>query len=209
MSKGTLVVISGFSGVGKGTIVHELLNRYDNYKLSVSATTRKPRDGEEDGRDYFFISHDEFDDMIACDKLIEYAKYVDNYYGTPREYVENELEAGNNVILEIEIQGAGKIKKKHPESLLIFVAPPSAKELHNRLLSRGTETPEVIRSRMIRAIEESEGIENYYYIVVNDNLNRCVEEINNMIELQKNKVSRQLTYIKKIQSELREYWKVE
>ena len=209
MSKGTLVVISGFSGVGKGTIVHELLNRYDNYKLSVSATTRKPRDGEEDGRDYFFISHDEFDDMIAFDKLIEYAKYVDNYYGTPRDYVENELEAGNNVILEIEIQGAGKIKKKHPESLLIFVAPPSAKELHNRLLSRGTETPEVIRSRMRRAIEESEGIENYDYIVVNDNLNRCVEEINNMIELQKNKVSRQLTYIKKIQSELREYWKGE
>ena len=126
--KGILIVVSGFSGAGKGTIMKELLKQYDNYALSISATTREPRPGEEEGREYFFKTVEEFEKMIAKDELIEYARYVDNYYGTPRAYVEEQLEAGKDVILEIEIQGALKVKEKFPETLLLFVTPPTAKE---------------------------------------------------------------------------------
>mgnify|MGYP000832717263 CR=1 FL=1 len=126
-NKGILIVVSGFSGSGKGTIMKRLLEKYDNYALSVSATTRSPRPGEEDGREYFFRTVEEFEKMIAKDELIEYAKYVDNYYGTPRAYVEEQLQSGKDVILEIEIQGALKVKEKFPETLLLFVTPPSAK----------------------------------------------------------------------------------
>ena len=149
--KGILIVVSGFSGSGKGTIMKELLKRYDNYALSISATTRQPREGEEDGREYFFKTREEFEKMIAKDELIEYARYVDNYYGTPRAYVEEQLDAGKDVILEIEIQGALKVKEKFPETLLLFVTPPTAKELRNRLVGRGTETMDVIDFRMNRA----------------------------------------------------------
>ena len=138
--KGILIVVSGFSGSGKGTIMRELLKKYDNYALSVSATTRAPRPGEEEGREYFFKSTEEFEKMIAKDELIEYARYVDNYYGTPRVYVEEQLEAGKDVVLEIEIQGALKVKEKFPDTLLLFVTPPSAQELRSRLVGRGTET---------------------------------------------------------------------
>lgn len=127
--KGILIVVSGFSGSGKGTIMRELLKKYDNYALSVSATTRVPRPGEEEGREYFFKSTEEFEKMIAKDELIEYARYVDNYYGTPRVYVEEQLEAGKDVVLEIEIQGALKVKEKFPDTLLLFVTPPSAQGL--------------------------------------------------------------------------------
>ena len=133
-NKGILIVVSGFSGSGKGTIMKRLLEKYDNYALSISATTRSPRPGEEDGREYFFRTVEEFEKMIAKDELIEYAKYVDNYYGTPRAYVEEQLQSGKDVILEIEIQGALKVKEKFPETLLLFVTPPSAKELKNRLV---------------------------------------------------------------------------
>ena len=136
--KGILIVVSGFSGSGKGTIMKELLKQYDNYALSISATTRNPRPGEEDGREYFFKTVEDFEKMIAKEELIEYARYVDNYYGTPRAYVEEQLEAGKDVILEIEIQGALKVKEKFPDTLLLFVTPPSAKELKNRLIGRGT-----------------------------------------------------------------------
>ena len=132
--KGILIVVSGFSGSGKGTIMRELLKKYDNYALSVSATTRAPRPGEEEGREYFFKSTEEFEKMIAKDELIEYARYVDNYYGTPRVYVEEQLEAGKDVVLEIEIQGALKVKEKFPDTLLLFVTPPSAQELRSRLV---------------------------------------------------------------------------
>ena len=146
--KGILIVVSGFSGSGKGTIMKELLKQYDNYALSISATTRNPRPGEEDGREYFFKTVEDFEKMIAKEELIEYARYVDNYYGTPRAYVEEQLEAGKDVILEIEIQGALKVKEKFPDTLLLFVTPPSAEELKSRLVGRGTETMDVIEFRM-------------------------------------------------------------
>ena len=129
MSKGILVVVSGFSGAGKGTVMKRLLEKYDDYALSISVTTRNPRPGEEDGREYFFRKREEFEKLIQEDALIEYAQYVENYYGTPRSYVEEQLQAGRNVILEIEIQGAMKVKKKIPEALLVFVTPPTVEEL--------------------------------------------------------------------------------
>ena len=172
---GILIVVSGFSGSGKGTIMKELLKRYDNYALSISATTRAPREGETDGREYFFKTREEFEKMIAKEELIEYAEYVNNYYGTPRAYVEEQLTAGKDVILEIEIQGALKVKKKFPDTLLLFVTPPSAEELRKRLIGRGTETMEVIEQRMQRAIEESDGMESYDYYVINDEITGSVE----------------------------------
>ena len=172
---GILIVVSGFSGSGKGTIMKELLKRYDNYALSISATTRAPREGETDGREYFFKTREEFEKMIAKEELIEYAEYVNNYYGTPRAYVEEQLTVGKDVILEIEIQGALKVKKKFPDTLLLFVTPPSAEELRKRLIGRGTETMEVIEQRMQRAIEESDGMESYDYYVINDEITGSVE----------------------------------
>ena len=137
--RGILIVVSGFSGAGKGTLMKELMKRYEEtYALSVSATTRNPREGEVDGREYFFKTTEEFEKMIAKEELIEYARYVENYYGTPRTYVEQQLEAGKDVILEIEIQGALKVKERFPDTLLLFVTPPSAKELRRRLVGRGT-----------------------------------------------------------------------
>ena len=133
MNKGILVVVSGFSGAGKGTVMKRLMEKYDGYALSVSATTRKPRPGEEDGREYFFRTRDEFEKLIEEDALLEYAQYVENYYGTPRSYVEEQLQAGRNVILEIEIQGAMKIKEKIPEALLVFVTPPTVEECVDHL----------------------------------------------------------------------------
>ena len=145
--RGILIVVSGFSGAGKGTLMKELMKRYEEtYALSVSATTRNPREGEVDGREYFFKTTEEFEKMIAKEELIEYARYVENYYGTPRTYVEQQLEAGKDVILEIEIQGALKVKERFPDTLLLFVTPPSAKELRRRLVGRGTETMEGIES---------------------------------------------------------------
>ena len=152
--RGILIVVSGFSGAGKGTLMKELMKRYEEtYALSVSATTRNPREGEVDGREYFFKTTEEFEKMIAKEELIEYARYVENYYGTPRTYVEQQLEAGKDVILEIEIQGALKVKERFPDTLLLFVTPPSAKELRRRLVGRGTETMEVIESRLARAVD--------------------------------------------------------
>lgn len=182
-NKGILIVVSGFSGAGKGTIMRALLDKYEEtYALSVSATTRDPRPGEVEGREYFFRTAEEFEKMIAKEDLIEYAKYVDNYYGTPRTYVEEQLERGRDVILEIEIQGALKVKEKFPETLLLFVTPPSAAELKRRLEGRGTETPEVIASRMKRAREEAEYMDRYDYLIINDDLNECVEEMHQIIQ---------------------------
>ena len=156
--QGILAVISGFSGAGKGTLMKELLKRYDNYALSVSATTRQPREGEKDGEDYFFVSREYFQQMIEDGRLVEYAQYVNHYYGTPRDYVEKKMAEGKDVILEIEIQGALKVKKRFPDALLIFVTPPSAGELRRRLVGRGTETIEVINARLRRAAEEASGV---------------------------------------------------
>lgn len=204
-NKGILIVVSGFSGAGKGTLMKKLLQTYDNYALSVSMTTRSPREGEREGVEYFFVSKEQFEQKIARDGFVEYAKYCDNYYGTPRAYVEEQLEAGKDVILEIEIQGALKVKEKYPESLLLFVTPPNAKELERRLVGRGTETKEVIRKRLCRASEESEGIEAYDYIVVNDNLERCAEEIHGLVNAARNVPIRRKEFIKEIREELKEF----
>ncbi len=202
--RGILIVVSGFSGSGKGTIMKELVKRYpDNYALSVSATTRNPREGEVDGREYFFRTKEEFEKMIAKDELIEYAKYVENYYGTPKEYVEKHLAEGKDVILEIEIQGALKVKKAFPDTLLLFVTPPDANELKRRLVGRGTETMEVIESRMGRATEEAEGMHQYDYLVINDRLDECVEEMHSIIRCEHRRCMRNLEFMEKIQKELK------
>lgn len=182
MSKrGLLVVISGFSGAGKGTLMKNLTTEYDNYALSISATTRAPRAGEEDGREYFFKTKEEFEAMIANNELIEYAKYVDNYYGTPKDYVLSNLEAGKDVLLEIEIQGALLIKKQFPEAILVFITPPGSNELKERLINRNTEDMPTIIKRLNRASEEALGVENYDYIIVNDELKKCVDDFHNLI----------------------------
>ena len=180
--KGILIVVSGFSGAGKGTLMKQLVHTYDNYALSVSMTTRAPRPGEEEGKEYFFVSKDVFEDNIQQDGLIEYAQYCNNYYGTPREYVERQLEKGKDVILEIEIQGALKVKEKFPTALLMFVMPPNATELKKRLEGRGTESKEVIAKRLRRASEEAEGIEKYDFIVINDKLEECVRQMHSLIQ---------------------------
>ena len=205
--KGLLVVVSGFSGVGKGTLVKKLVTECDNYALSVSMTTRKPREGEIDGVSYFFVDHDTFEQTIAQDGLVEYASYVGNYYGTPKAYVEEQLEAGKDVILEIEIQGALKVKEKFPDTLLLFVTPPSAEELKNRLIGRGTETMDVIESRLARAVEEAEGIESYDYLVVNDVLEDCVEEVHQIIQNEHYRVNRNESAIQEMRNELKAFSK--
>lgn len=205
--EGILIVVSGFSGAGKGTIMKALLERYDNYALSISATTRNPRPGEEEGKAYFFKTTEEFEKMIAKDDLIEYAMYVGNYYGTPKAYVEEQMQAGKDVILEIEIQGAMKIKEQFPESLLLFVTPPSAEELQKRLVGRGTETADVIAQRLARAYEESEGMDAYDYIVVNDDLDECAAAVQKYVEAAKNEPSRRREFIKEIREELKGFAK--
>lgn len=201
--RGILAVVSGFSGAGKGTIMKGLMNRYDNYALSISATTREPREGEVHGREYFFVSEEEFEDMIREDRLIEYARYVDHYYGTPKDYVMSQMEAGKDVILEIEIQGALKVKEKFPETLLIFVAPPSAEELKHRLVNRGTETADVIDARMKRACEEAEQMDRYDYLLINDEIDRCVEELNSLIQGQHRRMTLQEGFVSQMKQELK------
>ena len=212
MEKGRLVVASGFSGAGKGTIMKKLMQEHGGeYALSISATTRGPRMGESHGVEYFFLTVEEFESMIERDELIEYAKYVSNYYGTPKAYVEEQLNAGKNVILEIEIQGALKIKEKFPETVLLFITAPSAEVLKNRLVGRGTETQDVIDARLSRAYEESLGVENYDYLVINDDLECCVALVNDIIqsekaggaaEYDKNRVSANIDFINNMRKEL-------
>lgn len=202
-NKGVLTIISGFSGVGKGTLVKLLLEKYDNYALSVSATTREKRDGEEDGKSYFFVSKEEFEHKIENNELLEYAKYVDNYYGTPREYVEKQLREGKDVLLEIELQGAMKVKKLMPEALTIFVMPPDAMTLKERLVGRGTETPEVISARLKRAVEESEDIEKYDNILVNDDLEKSVVKLHEIIQAGHNSSYRNLEFIELIRKDIK------
>lgn len=203
-NKGLLLVISGFSGAGKGTVMKEIMKKYDDYALSISATTRLPREGEVDGREYFFKTVEQFKQMINENKLIEYANYVGNYYGTPKEYVENHLEAGKNVILEIEIQGALNIKKLYPDAVLMFIMPPNAKELENRLRGRGTEDEKTVHARLMRAAEEAEGVEAYDYIVVNDDVTKCAERINDIVICEKSKASNNLDVINNIRRELKD-----
>lgn len=206
--KGILIVISGFSGAGKGTLVKELLRRHEkDYALSISMTTRAPRPGERDGVEYFFTDREHFEETIRQDGLIEYASYCGNYYGTPKAYVEEQLSKGRNVILEIEIQGALKIKEKFPESLLIFVTPPNAGELKRRLEERGTESEEVIASRLARAAEESEGVELYDYLVVNDKLEESAEEVHHLVAAARRAPVRREEFVKGIRDQLHSFAK--
>ena len=179
--KGKLVVISGFSGVGKGTVVKRLMEDFDHYALSVSMTTRKPRENEVHGVHYFFVSDEEFEKMISEDGFLEHAGYVGHYYGTPKAFVEKMLEKGIDVILEIEVQGAMQIKKKFPEAVTIFITTPSAQEMENRLEGRKTETAEQISGRFDRAVDEAECMDKYDYVVVNDKLDECVRQLERII----------------------------
>jgi len=200
--KGILVVVSGFAGSGKGTLIKELTKRYQNYALSVSATTRNPRPGEQNGREYFFKTREEFEQMIEKGAFIEYAQYVNHYYGTPKAYVQAQLDAGKDVILEIEIQGALQIKQKFPETLFLFVTPPSAKILYERLKGRGTEDENTIALRMARAKEEAKVIEQYDYLIVNDRLEECVALMHTIIQGEHDRTYRNKKFISTIREEL-------
>ncbi len=200
--KGILIVVSGFSGAGKGTIMNRLIHEYDDYALSVSATTRAPRTGEEDGREYFFLKKEEFEKRIEEGGFIEHACYCDNYYGTPRAYVEKQLDEGKNVVLEIEIQGAMNIRKQFPDALLVFVTPPDVRELERRLNGRGTEEPEIVAKRLRRAAEEAEGMDKYDYILVNDDLETCVKQLNELVKAARSAPVRNKEFIDNIRAEL-------
>ena len=203
-NRGILTVVSGFSGSGKGTIMKELMKKYaDSYALSISATTRNPRPGETNGVEYFFRTKEQFEQMIKEDALIEYVQFVGNYYGTPKAYVEEQLEAGKDVILEIEIQGALKVKEKFPDTLLLFVTPPSAEELKSRLVGRGTETMDVIEFRMNRAKEEALEMDQYDYLIINDDLQECVEEMHQIIQGEHRRSFRNAEFIEHMKEELK------
>lgn len=205
MKKGILLIISGFAGSGKGTIVKKLLSEYDTYAVSVSATTRAPRPGEEEGRDYFFVTKEKFEEMIADDEFLEYAQYVDNYYGTPRKYVNRMLDEGKDVILEIEQQGALQVKAKRPDALLMFVMPPSVQEIYNRLKKRGTETEEVIMKRMRQGAREAGVMENYDYLIINDDLEECVRNVHDTVRCSKYATGRNKALIDKVKSQFNDF----
>ena len=205
MSKGVLTVVSGFSGAGKGTVMKRLIQKYDDYALSISVTTRKPREGERDGIEYFFKTKEEVETMIENDEFLEYARYVDNYYGTPRFYVEEMLAKGKNVILEIEIQGALQVKKLYPEALLLFVMPPSADALKERLVGRGTETPDVIAQRLAISSKESQYMGGYDYLVINDQIEKSVENVHAIISCEHYKTTRNSDTIDMIQQDLKKF----
>lgn len=181
MDRGKLLILSGFSGVGKGTIVSALLNKYPEYKLSVSYTTRNPRKGEVDGIHYHFRTQDEFDEKIECDAFLEYARYVNNSYGTPKKFVEDNLSLGNHVILEIETQGAIQVKEKIPDAMMVFLLPPSAEELRKRLENRNSESRETIEERLKKAVQETENMKYYEYFVINDKVENCVDNLNRIL----------------------------
>ncbi len=201
--QGSLVVVSGFSGTGKGTVMKRLLEEKEDYALSVSVTTRPPREGEENGREYFFITEEQFREMIRSDELLEYATYVSHSYGTPAAYVFEKMEQGQNVLLEIDIQGALKVKAKYPEALLVFLIPPSAEELRRRLVSRGTEDWETIVRRLARAAEEADVVSAYDYVLVNDDLDQCVDALDRIVQIQRSRTPRMLDAVARIKDDLR------
>ena len=201
---GKIVIISGFSGVGKGTVVKKLLQDFGHYVLSVSMTTRKPREGEKDGVNYYFVTNEKFENMIGEDGFLEHAGYADHYYGTPKDFVIRNTKEGKNVILEIEVQGAMQIKKDHPESVLIFVTTPSAREMARRLIGRKTETKEQILGRFKKAVIEADEMKQYDYIVINDDLDECVQELNRIVETEKGGVKYDPSFKEKFKSELTE-----
>lgn len=196
-NRGILTVVSGFSGSGKGTIMQLLLSEHPEYRLSISATTRAPRPYETDGKEYFFKTEEQFRELIRTDQLLEYARFVKHYYGTPRAYVQKQLEEGYDVILEIEMQGARQVKKRLPDAVMVFVTPPSFEELENRLKGRGTETEDVILGRLQQAVQEAEAMREYDYILVNENgkAEECAEKLHSVIQCEHLRMSRNIPFI--------------
>jgi guanylate kinase len=188
MKPGLLIVVSGPAGVGKGTVIAQVRKNNKDVVFSVSATSRSPRPGEIDGRNYFFIQREQFEDMIENNNLLEWVEYCGNYYGTPKAYVEAEMSKGNIVILEIEVEGADKIKTQYPDSVSIFITPPTLKELRERITKRGTETPDVIEERMKRAKKELDQINEYDYIIINDTVEKAAERFLEIIEIERKKL---------------------
>ncbi|PFA68990.1 guanylate kinase [Bacillus sp. AFS015802] len=201
--KGLLIVLSGPSGVGKGTVRKAIFSEEDTkFEYSISMTTRKPREGEVDGVDYFFKSREDFEVLIEQGKLLEYAEFVGNYYGTPVDYVRETLDAGKDVFLEIEVQGAQQVRDKFPEGLFIFLAPPSLSELQNRLVTRGTETDDLIQGRMNTARKEIEMMNLYDYIVENDQIEHAVGKIKSIVQAEHCKRERvQQRYLNMLEAE--------
>ena len=196
-NKGVIAVISGPSGVGKGTICTYLAQKYDDFFLSVSATSRLPRPNEVDGVHYHFKTPDQFKEMIANDEFLEYAGYVDKFYGTPKAPCYEHVEKGINAILEIEVQGGMMVKEKEPDTVMIFIVPPSMEELENRLRGRGTETEEVILQRLARAKEELLQMKNYDYIVVNNSVEEAAEQIRNILNSESLKTKNMINMVEK------------
>lgn len=198
-NRGMLIVLSGPSGVGKGTVRQAMLeDEFRDFHYSVSMTTRKPRPGEQDGVDYYFVSKEEFEQEIANDGMLEYAQYVDNYYGTPMKYVNQTLESGRDVLLEIEVQGAMQVREKCPDGVLIFLTPPDLLELRNRIQKRGTDDQATIDKRMQKAADEIRMMENYDYAVVNDEIPNAVQRIEKIIESEHLRVPRVIDQYKKM-----------
>lgn len=201
MNKGLLVVISGPSGAGKGTICRSLTENAVDLELSVSATTRAPRVGEIEGKNYYFVSLDKFKEKIDNGEFLEYAKVYDNYYGTPKDKVIEKLNDGRTVILEIDIQGALQVKKSHPEGVFIFIVPPSIDELQKRIITRATDTIEIIGKRMQCVKDELNYVTEYDYVVMNDSLEDAVNKIRCIIDVEKMKSHRNMDLIKRISGE--------
>ena len=198
MDRGILFVISGPSGTGKGTVLQKVFERGDNLFYSVSATTRSPRAGEKDGVNYFFVSNEEFDRMIAADEMLEYVEKFTNRYGTPKKYVEKLLSEGKDVVLEIETIGAGNVRKRMPECVSVFIAPPSLKELWSRLKGRNTDDAKIEQLRFETSREELLSAYEYDYVVVNDEVDKCADAVLSVIAAERSKVSRNKDVITKI-----------
>lgn len=196
--EGLLVVVSGPSGTGKGTVLNFLREREKSIKFSVSATTRQPRSGEVDGVNYFFKTNEEFETMIKNGELVEWVKYCDNYYGTPKKCIEDTIKSGYDCLLEIEVEGALNIKKIYPDSVSIFILPPSFEELRRRIESRGTEKPEVIEKRMEKALKEMKLIDKYDYVIINDEVEKAVNSICYILASEKLKSSRNKNILESI-----------
>jgi guanylate kinase len=193
--RGLLVVISGPSGTGKGTVCKKLLAERENVRYSVSTTTRKPREGEVEGKNYFFVTESKFLDMLEKDALIEWDKYCDNYYGTPKAFVDQCVEAGTDVILEITVEGALEIKQKYPECVLVFIVPPSLEELRRRIESRATECCDVIEKRLEQAANELKYVAKYDYLILNDSVENAVLNIEKVLDAERLKPSRNIEFL--------------